>query len=721
MKSEKPRISMKVLYLLLIWFIIIGVGTYVAANPQVKSAQTDKKKYSPGERVNIVGQASEADSLMAELVMPDGSKVLLVPRLEKDFFSLNFTTSLEGIYNLSLVANALVFGFVPKSSSSFTLSIPVFDNPSISLNYSKVAKTGSQISISILARDTSQVARVLVEYDGMNSTIPVLAGKMVNASCFISLKNKEGIQNFRVFAFDKFGNYAVENGSIIVRAYTSFPNFTTVFNLANQTALTVLPPSAGVRVYLWNTTCVPYMVIGQADVDANGKVTFSEVPSHMWSNTKYAISANLTWNGVDKGVLLLEKATIYDGTGTTGAYGNLTDLLLTYSHFTPSGTYRKKDETHDYVIVLLSPFTFQVKDESGYPATGASIQAFLNLTTHEVLDFGAKFVNGTFGSEFIGIMPGAGKNLKVGWVEFVLPAPCTTSGTTFKNITLLVRYKAKDPANGPVVGRILITGFTGFNTVPVLNPYQAGGDYDAEPGSNKISDLKIVSYNELTVNIKWIDVEFLDIMGNFWPTRKAEIAFKWYENPNGAYPYGGSTYDFGKAIVRIPSTLNESGSAPTGSYNFAPFNFTLTYGVEWFFMIVGEGQAKPSIITSPYPIKTMMVKLTGIKMVFSRDIPESQRNDFELELFLPAAISGHGMEVSVSWITSRECYLIPPERSNGSIWWPSKDIGQINFQAWFQGIKVLDTGVQGVIPAGVTPLSLTEDDYNTEKVFNLTV
>jgi len=297
MKSEKPRISMKVLYLLLIWFIIIGVGTYVAANPQVKSAQTDKKRYSLGERISIVGQASEADSLRAELVMPDGSKVLLVPRLEKDFFSLNFTTSLEGIYNLSLVANALVFGFVPKSSSSFTLSIPVFDNPSISLNYSKVAKTGSQVPISILARDTSQVARVLVEYDGMNSTIPVLA--------------------------------------------------------------------------------------------------------------------------------------------------------------------------------------------------------------------------------------------------------------------------------------------------------------------------------------------------------------------------------------------------------------------------------EPSIITSPYPIKTMMVKLTGIKMVFSRDISESQRNDFELELLLPVAISGHGMAVSVSWITSRECYLVSPDPSSGSVWLPSKDIGQINFQAWFQGIKVLDTGISSITPAGAKPLSLAKDDYDT--------
>ncbi|MGC9201895.1 MAG: hypothetical protein ACP5HX_04465, partial [Thermoproteota archaeon] len=501
-----------------------------------------------------------------------------------------------------------------------------------------------------------------------------------------------------------------------------------VYNLANQTALTGLPSSAGVRVYLWNTTPATPVLITSADVDANGKVTFTGLPTYIWNTTDYAISANLTWNGVDKGVLLLEQTPIYThGTGSS-AYKPLATLLASGSP-SASAPWVKVDSLHNNAIVQLSPFAFQVLDQAGYPATGASVQAFLNLTTHETLNFGAKFVNGTFGSEFTGLMPGAGANLKVGWVEFVLPAPRTTTGTTFKNITLLVRYKAKDPANGPVVGRLLITGFIDFTTAPVTNPYQAGGAYDAEPGNVEVSNFKIVSYNNFKVNIKWITVEFQDILGNYWPTHKAEVYFKWYENPTGAYPYGGSTYDFGKAIVRIPGTLNESGSAPTGSYNFAPFNFTLTGGVEWFFSLVGTvNQIKSKDIGSngaTYSFKTSMVKLSGIRMVSSAEIPQPLRSDLSVNLFLPAVQAyPNGVPVNLSWATNGTGYVVSPDPGPSgvtSIWLPSKDIGQINFQAWFQGVKVLDTGISGVVPARAKPLSLTSADYGTQKNYSLAI
>ncbi|NHV06318.1 MAG: hypothetical protein HA495_03155, partial [Thaumarchaeota archaeon] len=114
-----------------------------------------------------------------------------------------------------------------------------------------------------------------------------------------------------------------------------------VYNLANQTALTNLPSSAGVRVYLWNTT-VPTqpVLITSADVGANGQVTFSGLPTYVWNTTDYAISANLTWNGVDKGVLLLERnqGPIYthQSSYTTAAYVPLATLL---SSSYPYGTH----------------------------------------------------------------------------------------------------------------------------------------------------------------------------------------------------------------------------------------------------------------------------------------------------------------------------------------------------------------------------------------------
>ncbi|MGC9014512.1 MAG: SpaA isopeptide-forming pilin-related protein, partial [Thermoproteota archaeon] len=55
------------------------------------------------------------------------------------------------------------------------------------------------------------------------------------------------------------------------------------------------------------------------------------------------------------------------------------------------------------------------------------------------------------------------------------------------------------------------------------------------------------------------------------------------------------------------------------------------------------------------------------------------------------------------------------------IWLPSSDHGQINFQAWFQGVKVLDTGISGVVPNDTKPLSLTIDDYGKQFNYSLAI
>ncbi|MGC8577221.1 MAG: hypothetical protein ACP5M7_04475, partial [Thermoproteota archaeon] len=528
---------------------------------------------------------------------------------------------------------------------------------------------------------------------------------------------------------------------VVLKAAVPTTYTTTILNLANQTALTGLPSSAGVRVYLWNMSSNPPEIITSADVGSDGSVTFTGLPTYVWNTTKYAISANLTWGGTDKGVLLLDKTIIYDGSSTYPKTGTapLATLLSTYSSYTPHNTYRVKTATSDYAYVQLSPFAFQVLDQAGYPATGASVQALLNLTypdgTKEVLDFGAKFVNGTFGSEFNGGLPAPGAmpspNMQVGWVEFVLPAPEKTSpASTFTNVTLLVRYKAKDPTNGPVVGRYAITGFTTYppSSLPITMYQTVTTPIDATPGDTSGS-LVLVSKNTIKTTISWVNIEFEDIKGNLWPTHKAEIAFKWYENPNGAYQYPGTTYDYGYAYARIPNTLAHMST----SNNLAAFNFTLTYVVTWFFSTVGGAdRVKPSTIVSSgtYPVTTKMVMLSGIRMASSAETPQPLRNDVSLNIYLPSTEAFYGgIKANLSWVTDNVGYVVSPDpfpstlfpSAPTAIWLPSSDIGQINFQAWFQNVKVLDTGVQGVVPAGAKPLNLTSADYGTQKNYSLAI
>ncbi|MEM3258283.1 MAG: hypothetical protein QW768_04340 [Thermoproteota archaeon] len=132
---------------------------------------------------------------------------------------------------------------------------------------------------------------------------------------------------------------AITLALLVASMFAIFPTFftkaavpttytTTVLNLSNQTALTGLPSSAGVRVYLWNYTNTSNPVqIAYADVGANGQVTFSGLPTYVWNTSKYAISANLTWNGADEGVLLLPQTMIYNGKGATPGLYPLATLL----------------------------------------------------------------------------------------------------------------------------------------------------------------------------------------------------------------------------------------------------------------------------------------------------------------------------------------------------------------------------------------------------------
>ncbi|MBO3762868.1 MAG: carboxypeptidase regulatory-like domain-containing protein, partial [Candidatus Brockarchaeota archaeon] len=151
---------------------------------------------------------------------------------------------------------------------------------------------------------------------------------------------------------------------------------------------------------------------------------------------------------------------------------------------------------------------------------------------------------------------------------------------------------------------------------------------------------------------------------------------------------------------------------------------------EWFFSLVGEGnRVLPSTITgtstSPWSVITKMVKLSGIRMVSSAEIPQPLRSDLSINLFLPAVQAyPNGVPVNLSWATNGTGYVVSPDpgpSGNTSIWLPSSDIGQINFQAWYQGVKVLDTGVSGVVPAGTEPLSLTTADYGTQKNYSLAI
>jgi len=128
-----------------------------------------------------------------------------------------------------------------------------------------------------------------------------------------------------------------------------------------------------------------------------------------------------------------------------------------------------------------------------------------------------------------------------------------------------------------------------------------------------------------------------------------------------------------------------------------------------------------------------MTYVKGIKLDSSTEVPQALRNEIALKIILPAGIA-HTINASIAWVTNNTGFVTLPDttalRADSDIyellWWNGVDEysasmvndlnfsgwlpivyhGQTNFLAWFKGIKVLDTTVDGGYPAGNLPLPL---------------
>jgi len=127
-----------------------------------------------------------------------------------------------------------------------------------------------------------------------------------------------------------------------------------------------------------------------------------------------------------------------------------------------------------------------------------------------------------------------------------------------------------------------------------------------------------------------------------------------------------------------------------------------------------------------------MTYIKGIKLDSSTEVPQALRNEIALKIILPAGIA-HTINASIAWVTNNTGFVTLPDTTalrtdsdiyellwwttdkyslnmvndlNFSGWLPIVYHGQTNFLAWFKGIKVLDTTVDGGYPAGNLPLPL---------------
>ncbi len=300
-----------------------------------------------------------------------------------------------------------------------------------------------------------------------------------------------------------------------------------------------------------------------------------------------------------------------------------------------------------------------------------------------------------------------------------------------------------------------------YDTVHIDNPINTIAAYfGTDSGYIRSGNM----YPFVWCDVRWKYENLTDVSENPWWTKEAEVFMKWEQGPIGSFQFVGTNVAPGRVLMRFP--CNMWMDVPLDGD--LGYDFTLTLGVEWRFSIVafvqgiepeGLPETNPGAVDDGYGLIPGTSKLTsdfghmsdvawlatdmdeiasnelvcnmtfvkGIKLDSSTEIPQALRNEIALKIILPAGIA-HTINASITWVTNNTGFVTLPDttaiRENSDIygllagttyhpndlnysgWLPIVYHGQTNFLAWFQGIKVLDTTVDGGFPAGNLPLPL---------------
>lgn len=508
-----------------------------------------------------------------------------------------------------------------------------------------------------------------------------------------------------------------------------YPPGNWVIQLKTLGNLTV--PTGLVTVYLWNTTTGTPVLINYATNGASGKVVFLGLPGDTWNQSwtgtpiAYAITANYTYSGSVTPILVIPAYTILSlpSAATTPKVVGLAGMLNDTAKVTEDYLWLDTGGgggTRPGYYTYLYPYAQRVVDEAGFSLTGCGVTLYAQVwtntghTSFKQYKLDAKLTNGTFGSEFTGVMPFATVNEKVGWVEFLVPVwMAGTSETGLANTTFIFRWKTSVADQGPIVGRYTINLWYGatkpLSNIPSppnwLRLYQTwdsiGGSFAA--GFNIAA--QAIAEARVWVNVRWIYWNLTDVMGNPWWTKEAEKIMKWYENPVDTWMYLGSNVAPGRILMRYPARLELlSANPPYGAgpsldlYNaLKSFNPALTFNlsaqVEWrgsglwvnvaFYNPNTLDRSNPGRIFPSYGYgltagpagdfasltytgsqveMTDMVKVKGIKLVTKTELPQNLREDVDVMIILPAGLAtGQGMKVNVTWLTNNTGFVELPD------------------------------------------------------------
>jgi len=371
--------------------------------------------------------------------------------------------------------------------------------------------------------------------------------------------------------------------------------------------------------------------------------------------------------------------------------------------------------------------------------------------------YGTWTTNGTLGSELV-VDPTYiyHANYQVGWVVLRIPMINSTTAPDLKyrsslvnNLTFIWRFKTGTVIN---VTKYTVLAPIDFTPTSPWGHLADGPDPTVGSYSDYLGPLMVNSTHQVNATVRWVPIDLLDCYGNDWFTMKAEVyAFDTADKnqymlagvrvapgtfvlryPVPVSPYGNTTLTLGVewyySVVNVSKWVVGYTVSPYAIYDELSDN-------TWSKSI--SGILLPPLYYDGFTPTEIKNNMTWVDVNFwsAAELPQ-QPADFAAKIWLPSTIAfrkaepltvwwnGHGgfvvlpdMEYYVgpnhAAIQELDPYAIATETKefwafhrhmsmgwmaygfNGNGWLPTREVGWVDFEAWYEGVKVLDTYAEG--------------------------
>ncbi|MGQ9595795.1 MAG: carboxypeptidase regulatory-like domain-containing protein [Thermoproteota archaeon] len=374
---------------------------------------------------------------------------------------------------------------------------------------------------------------------------------------------------------------------------------------------------------------------------------------------------------------------------------------------------------------------------------------------------------------------------RVGWVVLRVPRINSTTGagsSLVSNMTFIWRFKTGTVVN---VTKYYVLEPTPTPGAPWLNldpgPVPTVGKY-----SKYLGTLMANSTHQVNATVRWVPINLLDCYENHWFTMKAEVyAFDSADKnrfmlagtrvgpgsyvlryPVPVYPFGNTTLVLG--VEWYYSTVNVSKWVV--GYTWPSYSvYDKLYAKPWLKNRVGTlAPIKSWASVLPTKIKNNMTWV-DVNFWSAAELPQ-QPADFAAKIWLPAGIAYRKAEPITVWWNGKGGFVMLPDMEfyggpnhatiqeldpwgiarnkkhfedfylymvsgwetynfTGNGWLPTREVGWVDFEAYYEGVKVLDTYAEGLslklpccegsLPTGNKP-PYTTCHYNfTLKIYEL--